>query len=117
MNPNPQTENDDPLRQTLRQWVVDTPLPARFQERVWQRIARKETRPESNLSNALARLLEIVQPRPKLAFAYLMVLLAAGGVAGSMAAQRANNRFAASLGCRYTQSVGTFPLQSAPPRK
>jgi len=115
MNPNPQTENDDPLRQTLRQWVVDTPLPARFQERVWQRIARKETRPESNLSNALARLLEIVQPRPKLAFAYLMVLLAAGGVAGSWAAQRENNRLDAALGSRYLQSVDPFQIAAAHP--
>ena len=39
-------ENDRGLSEELRRWTVTTPLPPRFREGVWQRIASAETEAE-----------------------------------------------------------------------
>src|SRR6266699_1184631 len=113
MNSTPQSEFDTSLREALGQWVVDTPLPPRFQEHVWQRIARQQRVAPPNLRSVLLHWIEAMLPKPKLAFAYLTALLAAGGVAGSLAAQRENSRMGAALGSRYLQSVDPFQIAAA----
>jgi ABC-type dipeptide/oligopeptide/nickel transport system permease component len=109
MKPNNQTsENDEPLRTILREWVVDAPLPARFQEQVWQRIERADAQPKNALWPVLLRLADALLPRPKLAFAYAAVLLAAGIAAGSWTAQIQSSRLDAALGSRYILSVDPY---------
>jgi hypothetical protein len=109
MKPNKQApENDEHLRALLREWVVDAPLPPRFQEQVWQRIQRADARPKTALWPALLRLADVLLPRPKLAFAYAAVLLAVGVAAGSWTAQIQSSRLDTALGLRYVQSVDPY---------
>lgn len=108
MKPNRQPENEENLDRALRQWTVDAPLPPRFQERVWQRIERPDARPKTALWPVLLGLADLLLPRPRLAFAYAAVLLAAGVGAGSWAAQVQSSRLDAALGLRYVQSVDPY---------
>ncbi len=115
MKYNSEPENDDPLRKVLREWKVDVPLPPRFQEQVWQRIARAEIQPQSPPWAALLRLLESVLPRPKFAVACLLVFLALGVAAGAVAAHLKTNRLDSELSLRYVQSVDPYRADSSQP--
>lgn len=108
MKPNQDFESDERLRALLRSWVLDTPLPPRFQERVWQRIERADLQPDSPFWAGLLRLVEVALPRPKVAFAYVTVLLALGLTAGALAAQAKTTHTDAALGLRYVQSVDPY---------
>ncbi len=114
MKANQTPEDDRALRQALRQWAVDTPLPPRFQEQVWQRIARAETRPATALWATMARWVEVFLPRPKFALAYVSVVLLIGIAAGSFAAQAAARRLNADLGQRYVQSLDPYRAAGSP---
>jgi hypothetical protein len=106
------TPGDDlALRRLLRE-SSDEPLPPRFQEQVWHRITRAETPPAFNLWAALSRWVELALPRPKLALAYVSVLLAIGVAVGTFAAQAETRRVNADLGQRYVASLD--PYRSAP---
>ena len=83
MKPNQEPENSRALDKTLEQWVVDAPLPPRFQEQVWQRIAQAEAKPVPSFQAVFLRLLEVVMPQPKIAFSYVTALLVLGVAAGS----------------------------------
>src|SRR5512143_990719 len=100
MKTNRSSENDESLHKGLRKWTVDTPLPPRFQEQVWQRIARAETKAGAARWPSLWRLIEVVLPRPKFAVAYLAIFLALGVTAGSWAAQIKTNRLDSALSLR-----------------
>lgn len=110
MKPNKQEpENDEHLRSLLREWVVDAPLPPRFQEQVWQRIERAGARPTLlTLWRSTLLALQRSLARPKLAFSYVTVLLAVGVAAGSWAAQIQSSRLDTALGLRYVQSVDPY---------
>jgi hypothetical protein len=108
MKPNQDPENDERLRALLRSWVVDTPLPPRFQEQVWRRIERADLQPASPFWAGLLHLVEIALPRPKVAFAYVSVLLALGLTVGAWAAQVKTSHTESSLGLRYVQSVDPY---------
>ena len=108
MKPNQTPEGGDSLRQVLRQWTVDTPLPPRFQEQVWQRIARLETQPAPSLRASFSRWVEVLLPRPKFAFTYVALLLVLGVAAGSLAAQARSRHLDADLGLRYVQSLDPY---------
>jgi hypothetical protein len=113
MNTNQQHESDDPLRKVLHQWVVDSPLPPRFQEQVWQRIAKAEKKPEAALWPAILRLIEVALPRPKFAFVYMAALLVLGVAAGSWTAQIKTNRLHSDLSLRYVQSIDPYRADSS----
>lgn len=114
MKPNQESENDKPLDKVLGQWVVDAPLPARFQEQVWQRISRAEARqPATSLATLLTSIIEVALPQPKFACLYLAALLILGVAGGSWAAQRQNSRLDASLGSRYLQSIDPYQTSAA----
>lgn len=115
MKPNLNPESDERLRTLLRSWVVDTPLPPRFQEQVWRRIERAELRPESPFWAAVLRLVEVALPRPKVAFAYVSILLALGVTAGAWAAQVRTSRTEADLGSRYVQSIDPYKAAGSTP--
>jgi hypothetical protein len=113
VKPEKVAEQDRILDQALVQWVVKSPLPARFEERVWQRISRAES--ALTFGTVLRSAVSFVQAafsRPKVAYSYLAVLLVLGIAAGSLAAQQKNSRFEASLGSRYLQSVDPFQPSS-----
>jgi hypothetical protein len=115
MKPNPKPEKDEVLRGVLREWVVESPLPPRFQEQVWQRITRAEVRPEPAVWAGLLRLVGVFLPRPGIALSYLAALLVLGVVAGSWAAQVKASRLDADLGLRYVQSLDPYRSDSAHP--
>ena len=108
MRPNHEPEKDRAQDKVLKQWVVDAPLPPRFQEQVWRRIARTEARPAPTLWASLRRLIEVALPQPKFAYSYVAALLVLGVAAGSWAAQRETNRLGVALGSRYVQSVDPY---------
>jgi hypothetical protein len=108
MKPKKIPESEEHLHAVLREWVVETPLPPRFQEQVWQRIARAEAEPGGSLWVALARLVEVVLPRPKIAVSFVASLLLAGVAAGSVAAQFTSHHVSTTLSERYVQSVDPY---------
>jgi hypothetical protein len=114
MKPNQTPEDDQSLRQVLRQWTVDTPLPPRFQEQVWRRIARAETQPAPTPWTWLSRWVEVLLPRPKFAFSYVAALLVFGVAAGSLAAQATTRRLNVDLGLRYVQALDPYHAASHP---
>jgi len=115
MKPNPAPDNEEPLRDVLRQWVVDTPLPPRFQEQVWRRITLAEASPAPSLWTRLLNLAEVTLPIPRFAYSYVAILLLLGVGAGSWAAQRHTARLDASLGSRYIQSVDPYQTPAFKP--
>src|SRR5690349_15197573 len=102
MNANQNPQEDRELSQVLKQWVVDAPLPPRFQEQVWQRIARAERKPEATIGfwALIRQIVEMNLPRPKFAYSYVAILVLLGVVSGAWAAQRESNRLHADLGSR-----------------
>jgi hypothetical protein len=115
MSANNNPLNDPGLDTVLRQWSVDTSLPPRFQEQVWQRIEKAEIPQEANLSVLLKRLIEVVVPRPRFAYAYLTVLLVSGVAAGSLAAQLKASRLESELSTRYVQSIDPYRSETQLP--
>ncbi len=107
--------NDEQLRTVLRQWAVETPLPPRFQEGVWQRIQRAELRPEPGLWAGLLQLIEVRLPRPKVAFSYVAALVVLGVAAGSVTAQIRSSQTNTILSERYVQLVDPYHAGPAQP--
>ncbi len=99
--------DEDLLSATLREWVVDAPLPPRFQEQVWNRIARAEASPEGSFFGGLAKLVKSLE-RPPMAYSYAAVLLAFGIAAGSLTAQMKSNRLESDLGHKYLLSIDPY---------
>lgn len=108
MKTNHLPENEGPLREVLRQWTVDIPLPPRFKEQVWQRIACSERKTRSSVWVQMLNLIEVTLPRPKFAYSYVAILLLLGVVGGSWAAQRQTGRLDEALGSRYVQSIDPY---------
>ncbi len=116
MKPNEQSENNDErLGSVLRQWVVDTPLPPRFREQVWKRIARAEVRPTPRFWVAAAAWFERALPRPKVALSYVAALIVLGVTAGSVTAQVKSSQLNAALGERYVQSIDPYRAEMPQP--
>ncbi len=107
MKPSIPSRDDEALRGLLREWKVATPLPPRFQEQVWRRIesegadAIAAPSPWSRLQNWI----DSVLPRPALAVAYIVVLLATGAGMGWTQAQRETSHVSEVLSLRYVKSV------------
>lgn len=117
MKANEPSGNDQAqLQPVLREWVVDTPLPPRFQEHVWRRIGQLETRTEK--TGVWARLslwIESGLPRPRVAASYVALLLALGVAGGSLAAQFRNHQLNAALSHRYVQSIDPYHSETPQP--
>jgi hypothetical protein len=115
MKPNLEPDNDKGLRAVLRAWVVDAPLPPRFQDQVWQRIARAEVPSELPFWARLLHQVEVALSRPKVAFSYVAILLVLGVSAGSVTAQIQSNHLNATLSARYVQSVDPYRAETSQP--
>ncbi len=110
MKPNQNLENDDPLRETLRQWAVDTALPPRFQERVWQRVARAEAKAKPGFLQAFAHWVETTFRRPALAVSYVAVLLFVAVTTGYWQAHGKSAQAASQWRALYVQSVDPYQV-------
>lgn len=110
MKTNPPTSGDEPLRTTLREWKVTTPLPPRFQEQVWQRIARADTPVSATPWEWFRQWLDNVLLKPALAAAYVAALVFAGLGAGYWQANASTARAADAARAGYVQSVDPFQM-------
>jgi hypothetical protein len=108
MRTTPTPESEHRLTEALREWVVDMPLPPRFEEGVWRRISRTETQPQTGLWVRALRSLSESFARPKVAYAYITILLVFGMAAGSWTAQVKSSRLETALGERYVGSVDPY---------
>lgn len=104
------SEDDKALSRLLRQWKMDASLPSRFDQEVWRRIELAETRRGmGHLSWAGMRdWITTVLPRPAVAVAYMVVLLAFGAGFGWTQAQHESSLVRHQLSARYVQLVDPY---------
>lgn len=110
MNTKRTTESDPALSTVLREWKLSDPLPPRFQEQVWKRIERAETRPASTGSpwSLLTEWVNAMLPRPALALACATVLLLVGGAAGWAQARHEAAHVGDELEAQYLRVVDPY---------
>lgn len=102
---NVDTEAELELSRKLEGWVVSTPLPPRFQEHVWDRIASAETRGAAGERPGLVTSLFSWLARPAAAYTCAGLLLMMGILSGSWAAQWQSTKLQSELGHRYVQAI------------
>jgi hypothetical protein len=108
MKTNEPDNHEAVLRKVLKEWRTDAVLPPRFQESVWQRIERTKTSAAPSMSDAVARWIGTMLPRPSLAVAYITLLLVIGGTAGWTQAHQTNARVKSELGERYVHELDPY---------
>ena len=96
------------IDQTLREWKLDANLPPRFQERVWQRIARNESPQSLNLWVLIRTRIAEILARPSMAAGYLALLLFTGLLAGYWQARMEQSHTLEDLGARYVQMMDPY---------
>jgi len=96
------------LHRTLGEWEIHEPLPPRFQERVWQRIAREEAQTSVNLWTLFSNWLGQSLARPSMAVSYLVLLLFTGLLAGYWQARVEQTHTLEQLGSRYVQMMDPY---------
>ena len=104
---------NDPLSEMLRAWKVSAPLPPRFEERVWNRIARAEAAAKVTLWTQFRGFLERALPRPVMPASYLMLLLLAGVGTGYWRGQEKAAHLRHEMGTLYVQSVDPYQALGA----
>jgi len=110
MKPNDTTEDESRLREVLATWQVNTDLPPRFQEHVWQRIERQIPQEGISVWAQLFSDIGAALVRPRLAVSYVTVLLAVGLLAGFWQAQVTKARAAEALSARYVQMMDPYQM-------
>ncbi len=110
MKPENLNNEEARLQEVLQAWDVKESLPPRFQERVWQRIARQEAPEPARLWSGLVAWLSQAMARPSLAAAYVAVLLMAGLTAGYWHARVDNAQTAEQLGERYVRMMDPYRM-------
>ena len=103
----------NPEDRMLREWEIKETLPPRFQERVWQRIAREEAKGIESVWVLARRRFAQLLVRPALAGSYLAVLLLAGLLAGYWQARVEQARTLEQLGSRYVQMLDPYQGDSS----
>jgi hypothetical protein len=109
MKSNLPTMDDQDLTKLLRGWKVSSPVPARFEADVWQRIAAADNT-DVNLLTLFRTWLAQAFARPTVAFTYAAVLLLAGALSGLWQAQTASERVTERLEARYVQSIDPYQM-------
>lgn len=105
---NQDRDNDAGLHGLLQAWKVQEGLPPRFEERVWQRLAREPSVGPKALWLAAVQWLSGALARPSLAVSYLAVLLAAGIAAGYWHGRADNAHMTDQLGSRYVRLMDAY---------
>jgi hypothetical protein len=110
MNPNEGSENEEQLRGVLGEWVVNRPLPAHFQDQVWQRIELSEARQAARPYPwaGFAHWIGSVFTRPTVAVPYIGVLLIIGSAAGWAQARKQTAHVKGDLGLRYVRVLDPY---------
>jgi hypothetical protein len=102
------TPNPDPLDEELKSWNVSAPLPPRFQENVWKRVAALDKSPAVPFWRAFEEQLARAFLRPAFASAYLAVLLVVGLGTGFWQARAKTAEWDKALAEKYVQSVDPY---------
>jgi hypothetical protein len=103
--------NNERLKDALRTWSVQTPLPPRFQENVWQRIEAAERLQQTATPwTFFLHWLSQTIARPAVAVAYVTVLAVIGVTFGLKQVQDKSAHLESRLGQRYVQSVDPFQM-------
>lgn len=105
VNTRPTSENEKRLTGALREWTVHQPLPPRFAQQVWHKIALLERKPQPWWNSVLQSLLT-----PKVAYAYVTILVGIGIAAGSWTAQVASDRADTQLSQRYVRAIDPYSM-------
>ena len=96
----------DELDAILREWVVDSALPPRFEEQVWRRIDRVK----APAIPSLTAWLESLFNRPALAISYVALLLVAGAMTGFLRVKDKSALSEAQWRARYVQSIDPYQM-------
>ena len=104
----PEDHTDQNLDKVLQEWRVSAPVPPRFQEQVWQRIERAETRDSTWVT--FLRQISAALSRPALAVSYVALLLFLGLAAGYWQAQASNAHADQVLSSRYVQLIDPYEV-------
>ena len=99
---------NEPLRGLLHEWRVSAPLPPRFEEQVWRRIARAEDQAPVPWWMALFAWLQMPLPRPALSVAVLLIFLTTGLIMGYWQAENRSVQLNSTLSTRYVQSIDPY---------
>src|SRR2546423_15571143 len=113
MNNNMPDEPNDALSKLLRDWNVSAELPPRFQEEVWQRVARSAVPAKPHLWTEFLNWLDRALPSRAFAASYLSILLFAGVAAGYWRGQERAAQVRNEMGSRYVQSVDPYQALAA----
>ena len=108
MKPQSYDSGDDPRDEVLKEWKVDSTLPPRFQEQVWQRIAVQERRTNRGSWQAILYWVEGMMARPALAVSYVAVLFMLGASTGYWHAQWKAEQTVTELQSRYIHAVDPY---------
>lgn len=103
-------QKDEALSILLRAWKPDAPLPPRFQEAVWNRIAHAQTRHPAGYWTILSRWIEVSFTRPRFALSYVAILLFAGLGAGLWQAHGTAAHSETEWRARYVQMVDPYQM-------
>jgi len=105
MNP----AEDESLRKLLGEWKIAEPLPPRFKEQVWRRVAQTAgTTTARELWEVWQGWLESLFARKAVALAYLTILLGVGLTTGYVNGHAREQRGHAQLAARYIQSIDPY---------
>ena len=108
MNIDKQNENAAALNKTLREWTVNTPLPPRFLDHVWQRVEREESKSGITPWDVLRGWLESKVRQPVFAVSYVTALLFLGLTVGYWQARVDTSKVESGWQARYVQSVDPY---------
>jgi hypothetical protein len=109
MNPQ-KPESDAMLDRTLRQWRQTASLAPRFNERVWQRIARAEAARPAGWWARGVLWVNLALSRPSLAAVYVSALLLTGLLAGYWHARHDNAQAVEELSSRYVRLMDPYQM-------
>lgn len=90
-------------------------MPPRFQDQVWQRIARLETSSQPASWRRRLQVFTQVFSRPQVAVAYVIVLVMCGVAAGALTAHAEQHRVKSVLGARYMKAIDPQILVASEP--
>ena len=103
---------NDPLRELMAHWKVETPLPPRFQQAVWERIAARSRSTTASLWSILCLWLEDGFRRPAWAVSFAALFLMAGLAFGLWRGYETTRDMDRDLARRYVQMVDPYPAQN-----
>ena len=102
------TPTPDPLDEKLKSWQVTAPLPPRFQENVWNRVAALDRSPAVSIWRTIEDQLARAFLRPAFASAYLALLLVVGLGTGFWQARTKTQEWDKTLAAKYVQAVDPY---------